>query len=45
MEDYFIRGIGYISVINNKLCGFCTSEYPSKDAIALGIEILEECQR
>lgn len=45
MEDYFIRGIGYSPVINNKVCGFCTSEYPSKDAIAIGIEVLEEYQR
>jgi RimJ/RimL family protein N-acetyltransferase len=45
MEDYFARGIGYTPVINNKVCGFCTSEYPSKDAIAIGIEVLEEYQR
>lgn len=45
MEDFFRRGIGYSPVINNKVCGFCTSEYPSKDAIAIGIEVLEEYQR
>lgn len=45
MEDYLMRGIGYIPIINNKVCGFCTSEYPSKSAIAIGIEVLEEYQR
>jgi RimJ/RimL family protein N-acetyltransferase len=45
MEDYLMRGIGYTPVIDNRVCGFCTSEYPSKDAIAIGIEVLEEYQR
>jgi GNAT superfamily N-acetyltransferase len=45
MEDYLMRGIGYTTIINNKICGFCTSEYPSKSAIAIGIEVLEEYQR
>lgn len=45
MEDYLMRGIGYTPIINNKVCGFCTSEYPSKSAIAVGIEVLEEYQR
>lgn len=45
MEDYQMRGIGYTTVINNTVCGFCTSEYPSKSAIAIGIEVLEEYQK
>lgn len=45
MEDYLMRGIGYTPIINNKVCGFCTSEYPSEGAIAIGIEVLEEYQR
>ncbi|MDR7857887.1 GNAT family N-acetyltransferase [Tissierella sp.] len=45
MEDFFNRGIGYTLVINNKVSGFCTSEYPSKDAIAIGIEVSEEYQK
>jgi len=45
MEDYLMRGIGYSPIINHKVCGFCTSEYPSKSAIAIGIEVLEEYQR
>lgn len=44
MEDFFMRGIGYTLVIDNKVCGFCTSEYPSKDAVAIGIEVFEEYQ-
>jgi ribosomal protein S18 acetylase RimI-like enzyme len=45
IEDYLMRGIGYTPIINNKVCGFCTSEYPSRSAIAIGIEVLEEYQR
>ena len=45
MEDYLMRGIGYSPIINNKVCGFCTSEYPSRNAIAIGIEVLEGYQR
>lgn len=45
LEDYFLRGFGYTPIIDNKICGFCTSEYPSKNAVAIGIEVLEEYQR
>lgn len=45
MEDYLTRGIGFTLVINNKACGFCTSEYPSKKSIAIGIEVLGEHQQ
>jgi RimJ/RimL family protein N-acetyltransferase len=45
MEDFIERGIGFSPIINNKVCGFCTSEYPSKDAVAIGIEVLDEFQR
>lgn len=45
MEDYLTRGIGYTPIIDNKVCGFCTSEYPSENAVAIGIEVAEEYQR
>lgn len=45
IEDYLMRGIGYAPIIENKVCGFCTSEYQSKNAIAIGIEVREEYQR
>lgn len=45
IDDFLSRGIGYVPVINNKVCGFCTSEYPSRSAVAIGIEVLEEYQR
>lgn len=45
MEDYLKRGIGYSVIIDNKVWGFCTSEYPSKAAAAIGIEVLEEYQK
>ncbi|MGI6163190.1 MAG: GNAT family N-acetyltransferase [Bacillota bacterium] len=45
MEDFFSRGFGFAPVIDNKVCGFCTSEYPSENAIAIGIEVLKEYQK
>lgn len=45
MEDFCRRGIGYAFASSNRICGFCTSEYPSKSSIAIGIEVLEEFQR
>ncbi len=45
MEDFVNRGIGFTPIVNNKVCGFCTSEYPTKTEIAIGIEVLEEYQK
>ena len=45
MEDFFIRGIGYTIIIDNKVCGFCTSEYQSEKEIAIGIEVLNIYQQ
>lgn len=45
MDDFFSRGICFAPVIDAKVCGFCTSEYPSQNAVAIGIEVLEEYQR
>lgn len=45
MEDFFDRGIGYTPVINNRVCGFCTSEYPSFGTVAIGIEVEEGHQK
>lgn len=45
MNDFVNRGIGFTPIFNNKVCGFCTSEYPTKTEIAIGIEVLSEYQR
>lgn len=45
MCDFVDRGIGFTPVINNKVCGFCTSEYPTKTEVAIGIEVLKEYQK
>lgn len=45
MNDFVNRGIGFTPVIDNKICGFCTSEYPTKKEIAIGIEVLKEYQK
>ena len=45
MADFYERGFGFTPVIDNQVCGFCTSEYPSKDAVAIGIEVLAAYQR
>lgn len=45
LDDFLARGFGFAPIINNKVSGFCTSEYPSKSAIAIGIEVLGEYQR
>ncbi|HEX3075350.1 MAG TPA: GNAT family N-acetyltransferase [Lachnospiraceae bacterium] len=44
MEDFCKRGIGYTLVVDEKVCGFCTSEYPCRNALAIGIEVEEEYQ-
>jgi GNAT superfamily N-acetyltransferase len=45
MNDFINRGIGFSPIVNNKVCGFCTSEYPTKNEIAIGIEVLSEYQK
>lgn len=45
MDDFVGRGIGFTPVFNNKICGFCTSEYPTKTELAIGIEVLKEYQK
>jgi len=45
MDDFVDRGIGFTPVIDNKVCGFCTSEYPTKTELAIGIEVLKEYQK
>ena len=42
IDDFIQRGIGFTPVIDNKVCGFCTSEYPTKSEIAIGIKVLEQ---
>ncbi len=45
MDDFFRRGVCFSPVIEGKVCGFCTSEFPSRGAVAIGIEVLEAFQR
>jgi GNAT superfamily N-acetyltransferase len=45
IDDFVNRGIGFTPIVNNKVCGFCTSEYPTKNEIAIGIEVLSEYQK
>ena len=45
MEDFCKRGIGYTPIIQNRVCGFCTSEYPSRKSVAIGIEVDEAYQK
>lgn len=41
MPDFFARGVCFAPVIDGAVSGFCTSEYPSAGALAIGIEVLE----
>lgn len=45
MDDFMERGIGFCLVIDNRVCGFCTSEYPSGSSVAIGIEVAESWQQ
>lgn len=45
LDDFFKRGLCFAPVIGNKVCGFCTSEYPSARAVAIGIEVLKPYQK
>lgn len=45
MDDFCRRGVGYAYVRDGRVRGFCTSEYPSKRALAVGIEVEESDQR
>jgi RimJ/RimL family protein N-acetyltransferase len=45
MEDFYNRGIGYAYLHDGRICAFCTSEYPSKASIAIGIAVDEEHRR
>lgn len=44
LDDFFARGMGFAPLIGERFSGFCTSEYPSKGACAIGI-LVEEAQR
>ena len=35
MDDFMERGIGFCLVVDNRVCGFCTSEYPSGSSVAI----------
>lgn len=45
MKDFCIRGIGFTPIYDKKVYGFCTSEYPSRNAVAIGIEVHENYKR
>ena len=45
MEDFYNRGIGYTYLYEGRICAFCTSEYPSKASLAIGIAVDEEHRR
>ena len=45
IKSFLINGFGYALVINNKIQGFCTTEYHSERALALGVEVLESHRR
>ncbi|MCE5236161.1 MAG: GNAT family N-acetyltransferase [Clostridiaceae bacterium] len=45
MEDFCANGIGFCALYKDALCGFCTSEYPSPPAVAVGIAVEEAHQR
>lgn len=44
MDDFFARGMGFAPLIDGRLTGFCTSEYPSAGKCAVGI-MVEEAHR
>lgn len=41
VTDFLERGIGYTVLLEEAVQGFCTSEYQSKNALAIGIEVTE----
>lgn len=45
MDVFCDTGIGYAFVAGNRVCGFCTSEYPSRASVAIGIEVDAPYQR
>lgn len=45
MDDFIDKGIGFAIVIKDHVCGFCTSEYPSRHSVAIGIEVLADFQQ
>lgn len=45
MEDFYARGFGFAPVRDGRVMGFCTSEYPSAKAVAIGIEVSEGLRR
>lgn len=45
MSDFCRNGIGYTFIDENKICAFCTSEYQSKNSLAIGIAVDENHRR
>ncbi|MGM0303461.1 hypothetical protein IGI66_003126 [Enterococcus sp. AZ048] len=45
LDSFLQEGIGYAFLAEDKVQGFCTSEYQSSKSIAIGIELSEEYQR
>ncbi len=45
MRRFCANGIGYTYIDGGAVQAFCTSEYPSRSAVAIGIEVKEAYQR
>jgi len=45
LDKFLSRGFGYTLVLDNRISGFCTSEYQSAGECAIGIEVLTPFQR
>lgn len=45
LEQFLETGFGFALVIDDTIAGFCTSEFQSSSACAVGIEVLEPYQR
>lgn len=45
MREFCRNGVGYTFIDENRICAFCTSEYPSKNAFAIGIAVDENHRR
>ncbi|MDD4832521.1 MAG: GNAT family N-acetyltransferase [Clostridia bacterium] len=45
MDDFCRNGIGFTFIDENRICAFCTSEYPSANSLAIGIAVDENHRR
>lgn len=45
LQSFLAGGFGYALVLEDRVCGFCTSEYQSKQECAIGIAVEQAFQR